>query len=538
MARYWVLVLLFSPLLTPAQDLATLKDQKPVTFTGSLSAQYTFYSSTGPEYLKPGSWMISGSPVVTIYGVAIPFNFLISEKERSFRQPFNHFGLSPRYKWATLHLGYRSVNFSDYSLNGHQMLGAGAEITDLKKINFGVMYGRLVREVQPRQPDQFTEHQTPAFTRKGVALKGGYGDEKNNGTLFFMTASDDEKSITNIPDTLDLHPATNRVMGVRTHQLFLKNFSFDAEFASSETNTATGNSEIDITEKGTALDAKAGYANDRYRLMVKYLRIAPGFESFGKYFFQRDVRNITVDPGIDFFQKKLSIDLSFGFQRDHLDNNKAYKTERQIISGRLSARPWNFYMLNITAGNYSVDQQRGLYDPDPQLRVSQANFNITVMNNISIARKRFAHNFNLMYASQRLSDSNPTTSQYSEFDMNTWSAMYSATMLKIFLTGTFSYMNTAYNQKLTDSRSSGPLLILSKTFLKNYSTSVSWSDRTTHRDHKKSHHTSTIGFSADARFLKKHRVTFRYTYNAQSSYVEGGKSYNEKRGDLSYAFQF
>lgn len=99
-------------------------------------------------------------------------------------------------------------------------------------------------------------------------------------------------------------------------------------------------------------------------------------------------------------------------------------------------------------------------------------------------------------------------------------------------------MNTAYNQKLTDSRSSGPLLILSKTFLKNYSTSVSWSDRTTHRDHKKSHHTSTIGFSADARFLKKHRVTFRYTYNAQSSYVEGGKSYNEKRGDLSYAFQF
>ena len=88
-----------------AQDLSQLGNQKPFGLSGNLTGQYTFFSSTGQEYMKPGSWTISGNPVVSIYGVLLPFSFTVSEKERSFRQPFNQFGVSPEYKWVKLHLG-------------------------------------------------------------------------------------------------------------------------------------------------------------------------------------------------------------------------------------------------------------------------------------------------------------------------------------------------------------------------------------------------------------------------------------------------
>ena len=74
----------------------------------------------------------------------IPLSFVLSNFENKFYQPFNQFGISPKYKWATLHLGYRNLTYSNYTLAGHRILGAGF---DLKPKNFriGFMYGQLRR---------------------------------------------------------------------------------------------------------------------------------------------------------------------------------------------------------------------------------------------------------------------------------------------------------------------------------------------------------------------------------------------------------
>jgi hypothetical protein len=71
------------PLL--AQDLGGLKGQKPVTVSGGLNLGFNTYSNLeGRQRLDPFSWTISASPVISLYGIQMPFFFLINQQSQSF----------------------------------------------------------------------------------------------------------------------------------------------------------------------------------------------------------------------------------------------------------------------------------------------------------------------------------------------------------------------------------------------------------------------------------------------------------------------
>ena len=74
-----------------------------------------------------------------IYGVEIPFSLTVSEQERSFRQPFNQFGITPTYKWAKAHLGYSNLTWSPFTWSGQTVLGGGVELNP-GKFRFGMRY--------------------------------------------------------------------------------------------------------------------------------------------------------------------------------------------------------------------------------------------------------------------------------------------------------------------------------------------------------------------------------------------------------------
>src|SRR5690606_23843773 len=145
-----------------------------------------FYNATGISARRePFTYLLSGSPTVSLYGWSIPFSFTLSQDERSFRQPFNQFGMSPTYKWITLHAGYRNVTFSPYTLAGHTILGGGFEINP-GKIRAGFMYGRLNRATVI---DTATQSLVPySFSRKGFAARLGYGTAENHFDLNFLHA--------------------------------------------------------------------------------------------------------------------------------------------------------------------------------------------------------------------------------------------------------------------------------------------------------------------------------------------------------------
>ena len=92
-----------------SQDL-TRTDTPPVTLTGNLVTAAENYSIPGLDTRRPvNSARLYFNPTLSIYGLQLPFSFLLSTHERSYNQPFNQFGVSPTYKSLTLHAGHRSI---------------------------------------------------------------------------------------------------------------------------------------------------------------------------------------------------------------------------------------------------------------------------------------------------------------------------------------------------------------------------------------------------------------------------------------------
>src|SRR5690554_2394806 len=123
-----------------AQDLSGLGKRDDTTsiieyvrenssVSGSFGTSHTVYSTWGQSYRRePYNYSFSANFNIKTMEVDLPFSFYFTNQNRDFRQPFNRFGVSPKYRWLTTHFGYRSLNWSDYSLAGHTFLGAGVEL--------------------------------------------------------------------------------------------------------------------------------------------------------------------------------------------------------------------------------------------------------------------------------------------------------------------------------------------------------------------------------------------------------------------------
>ena len=136
-----------------AQDLSSLgtadslsmyqKLKENTTVHGSLGTSVTAYNSWGGFSRRdPYNYSLSGNFSVRTLDLELPFSFYITNQNSDFRQPFNQFGLSPKYKGVTAHLGFRSISWSNFSLAGHTFLGAGVEANP-GIFRLGFVYGRF-----------------------------------------------------------------------------------------------------------------------------------------------------------------------------------------------------------------------------------------------------------------------------------------------------------------------------------------------------------------------------------------------------------
>ena len=192
--KFFLLLLLIS-FHAFAQDLTHFSQNK-TSFSGSISTTGNYYNAVGMEARRvPFSGVITGSFNLNLKGFNMPFSFSYSNQNKDFRQPFNQFGLSPKYKWATLHLGYRNINFSKYVLGGHTVFGAGVELNP-GKFRFGFVYGRLKRATNQAVNIYKPVNDTLMdFSRKMMSLKIGFGTRKSFIDLNFLRAYDDSTSV-------------------------------------------------------------------------------------------------------------------------------------------------------------------------------------------------------------------------------------------------------------------------------------------------------------------------------------------------------
>lgn len=330
--------------------------------TGSLGTYGEVYNMAGREARRdPATGRIYFRPVVTVLGMSFPFEVLVSTEETRFRQPFNRFGISPRWKWATVHAGDFTPNLSPYTARGIRLRGGGIELKP-GTFQFSFVGGRSQRAVPGR-----------AYERNLWAIQFGVG---RRGRTFWdvglLWASDDTSSV----DSAAVPPQQNLVVASRLYLRLLRGkLSLGVEGAGSLHTRDMRSSSADslvrenIPERYLGLyervsklfvprlSTRADYAYKlklglRLRLgefRAEYLRVGPGFVSLGVPYMGNDRKQVNLGLSLR-PMRKLSLRLGYFGYRDNLKGEKTRTTSRRSLSSSLRIRPSSKLGLGLSLG--------------------------------------------------------------------------------------------------------------------------------------------------------------------------------------------
>jgi hypothetical protein len=187
---------------------------KNIKLTGEIGAYGELYSINGQPDRRPNSTgRIYFRPTLELFGlIQIPFEFLLSTEGSSARQNINQFGISPSWSWGTLHLGDFTEEYSQYTLSGVKIRGAGINIKP-GIFRFNMSSGFTQRSVSGGAQDG-------TFKRFLFASKIGVGKEESSFVDFiFLRAKDEISSLDQTGKSINLiSPNGNDVLEIGTLQ--------------------------------------------------------------------------------------------------------------------------------------------------------------------------------------------------------------------------------------------------------------------------------------------------------------------------------
>lgn len=551
-----LMLLLMFPLA--AQDLSDLGSVKPFAINGSIGLNSSFYTVSGaiPERQAPFAYGINAMATITVYGISMPFSFTwYNNNKAGFRQPFNQFGISPTYKWLTLHLGYRNLSFSEFTLNGYTFLGAGVEARP-GLFRLGAVYGKFN---QHNDYDLAMADSIPKLTRTGWATKVGYGTDDRFVDLSLLRIGDSPKNFTDsLAKQGQSTPAQNMAIGLTskfriTPQLFF-HFDGSVSFYTQNRLTAASDSVTDgmlrfaghfITVNNSSAYHKALKTGLSYRFTptivsgFEYRRIDPGYQSMGSYFFNNDLEMYTFSQTASFLQNKINARGSLGLQRDNLGGTKAKRASRTIGSLAGNYAIDDHWAVDASYSNFSTSQKAIKQAANDSLKIFQVNHNLSLMPRFSTSSETRSQMVMLHLNWMKLDDRNKLTQEQTNTDTYIAMLLYNLGLLrqKLNLSAGLNYtemVNLNYSNRLA-----GATLNMAKLLLKD-KLSLNWNNSfllNTLNNEK-----GTIfntGLNASYNFLPNNAFTLHlnFIHNAfgDSAIVP---SFHEIRGDIGYVYSF
>jgi hypothetical protein len=473
-----------------AQNLENLGKGKPLKLTGGISANQVLYlSNDSIRRRDPYNWVLTGNINFNIYGWNVPFSYTFSNYQNSFQQPFNQYSINPAYKWIALHAGYCSMNFSPYSLSGHIFLGAGVDLTPPGIFRASIMYGRLLRAIEP---DTANKNVVPSYRRMGYGIKVGLVKSNNSLEFIMFKAYDDNRSLKNVIADSTLKARENLVLSLGGKVSVMKGLTWNGEIAGSAINdnindpgdasssvgrlyTSTGlfksrSSSLYYKAMKTALN----YAFEKSTIGLAYERIDPGYATLGTYYSNNDYVNYTANMSTNLFNK-ISLSLSAGIQQDDLDHKKTSSTKRFISSVNVAYNVNEKLNVSTSYSGFQTytrvkSQFEDINRISPYQYIDTLNFtqltnslNTNVSYNFARnAKKQQYLSFNVSY--QKASDQQ--SSKYSGSDFINSNICYAHTLIPIGLTSSASINVSSINAPGANSLTLGPSISVSKNMLK------------------------------------------------------------------------
>jgi hypothetical protein len=555
--RPWLFALfilsLFILSTSQAQDLETIKDQKLVQVSGGVGLNTTFYDAQGiPNRRDPFYWMLNANLNFNFLNVIqAPFSMTLSQQDKRFSQPqpFNRFGISPRYKMVTAHFGHRAMSFSEYTLAGNMFLGAGVEVVPKGSfVRVSAMYGRLSKAVE-KSAQQGLVFAKPTFRRMGYGMKIGLGRDKNMVDLIFFRAWDDESSIP-VTDSLEVTPEENLVMAVHTKNQLGERVAVEIEYAYSLftrdkrsvetesqsysfTNNLGGLFKPNLSsEFNNAFTTTLNYNGEWYQANLKYRKVDPGYRTLGSAFLNNGLKDLTGGLSWNMFHQKVNLSTNAGVQQSTKENSVV----RVIYAFNLNYNASQRLSLNSSYSNFSTTtrqtqlQRSKLVD---SLEYFQVTKSYSANVNYKLGNENNPKTLLLAASMQDATDNKGTASTF--YTLSVGEQMKLAKQWQLTISG-------CYNKNLSaaqENTSVGPVMNLNRAFLEGKIRSAfSMALLNSYLSNELKNQVTNVSVTNSLRVAKKHSFAVNIYYLKNKETGEEGKEFSEIRAMFNYNYSF
>ncbi|MCO5285880.1 MAG: hypothetical protein M9898_05660 [Chitinophagaceae bacterium] len=420
----FILVLAFQ--CVSGQSLENLGKQEPFKIRGSIGASANYYSSNEAVASRPPwSWNLYGSLTPQVYGVSLPVSFTLNQFGNSFSQPFAQFGISPTYKWAKIHLGFRNIRMSPLVFDGQSFRGAGVELNP-GLLRFAAFYGRLNKKVnEDTTSGQFA---VPQFSRTGYGVKLGVGNQNHYLDLIYFYAKDDSTSATVI-NKQKIQAQENAVIGTSLKTTILKKVVLMADLAASGLTSDLSSEKLDSVTGGlinkvfsnllpfrNSTDvhfggqASVSASLQNFNTTIGYRRVDPGFKSLGTPYMLNDVEMINWATNSNLLDGKVNINTNISNQRNNLKRDLTSRLNTSVGNLNVSAMVSQKMHINFGYSGYILKQSDGTLQLTDSTRLNQQIHQLNLMPSYTIFNNTRSQSFSASLNYMKLNDMNPVTS--------------------------------------------------------------------------------------------------------------------------------
>ena len=475
--------------------------------------------------------------------------------------------MHPSYKWATAHIGYTSMTFSPYTLNGHIFKGVGIDLAPEGHFKFSAMYGQLQKAVQVDTANNNAE--TAAFQRMGYGFKAGYLDESRTLDLILFHAKDKLNSINTIALPEELKPQGNLVLSIVGKQTFLKKIAVQAEFATSALTRDSRAVDSSPEHKNVfsytsvlykpnissafynAIKMGVSYQGNTYTVGLGYERVEPEYRTLGAYYFNSDLESYTVNGTKVLMKGKLNIAANGGVQRDNIDHSKISTMKRLVGSANVGYAPTerisisaaysSFKTNTVIRSQFTSINQLTPYDNLDTLNYTQlsnsANANL---NYIFKSNETYRQSVNLNVAFQKASDEQGGVKQSSGSKFYNLNSNYNINFIprNLGVSLAINYNQNEMSTMITNTM--GPTLGFQKSFLdKKLRANISSSYNNSYANRVLASTVISLRIGGNYSVKKSHSFNASLVVlNRNNKRTAGAHATTEYTGNLSYSYSF
>jgi len=569
--------LLFLTIALSAQDLTNIKDLKPFHISGSIGCSYTATITNDSNRVPmPNFWNANANLNIEVYGISIPLSAVVTNGSMNFSNSFNQFGLSPQYKWITVHGGYRQYSYSPFTVSGQTFLGGGIDLHP-KWLRLGFFMGRL-RKATMLDTSLYSQtipgsyplnvnsvngtnyySQAGGYSRWGWGAKLGFGKETNFVDFILFKASDHENSLTDTFSLKRLMPERDLVLGINSFQKMGKHITFSCDAAVSAYTYNSYDDSIPLNDNVPALqflqklihynlttqlqwagDVNFGYTLKNFSIQTQYKHIDPYYKSMGIVSTTSDVESFTFQPIWTLFKKKLRFTNMFQFQHDNLNHYKMLTTNRLMLNSALSINLSNKWGIDISYNNYGMTQKKTNSLVPDSISVSQKSNTISIVPRYIFVTSTHTDVVSLVTSYTDMKSGGQMNKNAGDL-INVYSTLNNTLSLSKSGWSIISGLN--YNSAknvLNTLNSFGIIAGVSKSLIKNTlainnNNTLLWN----YIDNKANGNTVSIDLTINYIFLKKHNLSLGYNYvYSPANGIYNATNFSQSRIMISYQYIF